>query len=189
MLPSSSVEAKWSRSVAAAGAVVASLSILVAGASGCSPSCDISDDVTPQIYDDGLANDGVYSSSSSLGPFLHFPGGMQIQLVHHLGFTPAHVNVFFGFTEFDERYAPCAGNSCEIRCMDEQIVWVKNDTCTEFWIRVTASDPDPNPVPRCDGDNVVVDAGAPDGATTEEPSAEEASSGDGEAPDAGGSDM
>lgn len=192
MRPSSWGEAKRSKSGAPAGAVVASLAMLVAGTNGCSPSCDISDDVTPKVFYDGLAKDGVYASSSSQGPLLHFPGGEQIQLVHHLGFTPATASVYFAFTQFDERFAPCAGNSCEIRCMDDQIIWVKNDTCTEFWIFVTASDPSPFPVARCNEDNVVVDAG--DGATMEEGSAEEASaeeagSGDGEAPDGGGPDI
>ena len=182
--------AKLSKSVAAAGAVVASLSILVVGASGCGASCDTSDN-TPEVFTGGLAKDDVYASSSSLGPLLHFPGGKEFQLVHHLGFTPADVNVYFSIDI--DRYAPCAGNSCEIRCIDDQIVWVKNDTCTEFWIYVTASGPSPIPVARCNGDNVYIDADVDAGvvldeATTGESGTEESSS-DSEAPDAGGSDI
>jgi len=169
--------------------VVAALCVLVAGASGCGASCDTSDN-TPEIYYDGVAKDGEYASSSRLGPFLHFPGGKEYQLVHHLGFAPNRVDIDLAFTVDDERMAASAGNSTEKRCVDEQIIWVKNDTCTEFWILVTAGSPSPTPVPRCNGDNVYVDAGVtPEEVTIDESSTAEASSNDGEAPDAGGPDL
>lgn len=181
---------KLSKSVASAGAVVAALSILVAGASGCGASCDVSDN-TPEVFTGGVANAGEYASSSRLGPFLHFPGGKEYQLVHHLGFAPNIVNIDLAFTADDERMAASAGNSTEKRCVDEHIIWVKNDTCTEFWILVTASGRSPTPVARCNGDNVELDVDAgvvADEATTGESGTDE-SAGDGEAPDAGGPDI
>jgi hypothetical protein len=140
-------------STALIGRLVATLSALAVAS--CGPACDISDDAKPpDIYSGGAAKDGQYASSSSLGPLLAFPGGKQYQLVHHLGFTPNDVHIDFAFGINDDRFAPCAGNSCEIRCIDDQIIWIKNDTCSDFWILVTASGASPFPVARCTNDNI-----------------------------------
>ena len=141
--------------------MVALAALALTGSAGCGASCDISDEGNPpEIFAGGAVSDrGDYASSSSQGPLLWFPGGKQYQLVHHLGFTPLKPEVYFGFAQNENRVAPCAGNSCEIRCWDDQIIWVKNDTCTDFWIVVVANGKSPYPIARCDGDNV--DAGAP----------------------------
>jgi hypothetical protein len=130
-------------------------------AGGCGGTCDISDEGNPpEIFAGGAvsATGMDYASSSPLGPFLYFPGGKQYQLVHHLGFTPNTPIIYFSFAANDDRVSPCSGNSCEILCFDDQVIWVKNDTCTEFWIRVAASGSSPQSVPRCRGDNI--DGGA-----------------------------
>ncbi len=88
----------------------------------------------------GTAANGVYESSPWKSELLPFPGGKQYQLVHHLGFTPAIIEIFVAFGPDGERVATCAGNSCLIRCEDDELVWIKNDTCTEFWVRVTAAE-------------------------------------------------
>jgi hypothetical protein len=146
-----------SRWACASGVVAAALSA-VACVSGCGATCDISDEGNPpEVFTGGAVLDDSYASSPSQRNLLHFPGGKQYQLVHHLGFTPLQIDIRFAFDPNDDRSSPCSGNSCEIRCADDQIIWVKNDTCTEFWIRVVASDPDPYPLARCTGDDV--DAG------------------------------
>ena len=71
--------------------------------------------------------------------FLSFPGGQQYQLEHHLGYTPANVKIEFAFGPTAQEVSPCSGNACVIHCTDSKIIWVRNDTCSQFWIRVTAT--------------------------------------------------
>jgi hypothetical protein len=107
---------------------------------GCGGACDTSDDANPPSrYTAGTATADVYESSSWKAGLLPFSGGKQYQLVHHLGFTPAQVEIFLAFSSDGERAAPCAGNSCVIRCVDDEMIWVENDTCADFWVRVTTT--------------------------------------------------
>ncbi len=107
---------------------------------GCGAACDTSDDANlPDRYTGGTTTDGTYESSPWKTGLLPFPGGKQYQLVHHLGFTPALVEIFLAFSADGERVAPCAGNSCLARCVDDEMIWIKNDTCAEYWIRVVAT--------------------------------------------------
>jgi hypothetical protein len=107
---------------------------------GCGAACDTSDDANPpERYTAGTATGESYESSSWKAAYLPFPGGKQYHLVHHLGFTPAQVEIFLSFSPDGERVAPCAGNSCIIRCVDDEIIWLKNDTCADFWIRVATA--------------------------------------------------
>jgi hypothetical protein len=146
------------RSTSVLGLLAVAVTAL-ANATGCTSSCDISDEGNPpEIFTGGGVRGDEYASSSSLGPLLYFPGGKQYQLVHHLGFTPNDIFFDIAFSANNSAMAGCAGNSCEKRCVDDQIIWVKNDTCTEFWLLVRASGPSPFPVPRCNGDEV--DAGS-----------------------------
>src|SRR4051794_29356556 len=104
---------------------------------GCGAACDTSDEANPpDRYTAGTATTDAYESSSWKAGFLPFPGGKQYQLVHHLGFTPAQVEIFLAFDSDGERVAPCAGNSCIIRCVDDEMIWIENDTCADFWVRV-----------------------------------------------------
>jgi hypothetical protein len=125
-----------------AGRLLGCLFILSAGAlAGCGAACDTSDDGNPpDRYTGGTTAGDVYESSLLKSGLLPFPGGKQYQLVHHLGFTPAIYQVFLAFSPDGERVAPCAGNECVIRCVDDEIIWLKNDTCAEFWVRVVAAD-------------------------------------------------
>jgi hypothetical protein len=146
--------------------VLIALALALALASGgCGGTCDISDEGnSPEVFAGGATAKGSYASSPRLGPMLHFPGGKQYQLLHQLGHMPLEPTVFFAFNATDDRVSPCAGNSCVIRCWDDQMIWVKNDTCTEFWILVTASGENPYPVARCQGAAPASDdAGAAEG--------------------------
>jgi hypothetical protein len=131
-------------------------------AAGCNAACDTSDDGNPpEVYAKGTAANGGYESSPWKSGLLPFPGGKQYQLEHHLGFTPSQVDVFIGFGPDGERVAPCAGNSCLVRCVDDRIVWIKNDTCSDFWVRVaTAGRSFESGGATCTGGSI--DAGPPD---------------------------
>src|SRR6185503_20363784 len=133
--PSSSAESRAAWAGLAAACTVAVAQLLA----GCGAACDTGDEGNPpERYAGGTATGEVYESSSWKSGFLPFSGGKQYQLEHHLGFTPANVDIFIGFSADGERVAPCAGNSCVIRCVDDQMIWIKNDTCADFWVRVAA---------------------------------------------------
>jgi hypothetical protein len=119
----------------------APLAIAVAGfVLGCGAACDTSDDGNvPERYTGGTSTAGVYESSPWKSGLLPFPGGKQYQLEHHLGFTPSIVQIFLAFSPEREELAPCSGNSCLVRCVDDEMIWIKNDTCAEFWVRVSTA--------------------------------------------------
>jgi hypothetical protein len=100
------------------------------------------------LYRGGTADAGTYESSSWPGPWLHFPGGRTYLLVHHLGQTPASVSVYLSFKESpgpgnnpDEpgNASQAAGNETVIERVDANNIQVKNDTCSEFFLRVVAT--------------------------------------------------
>ena len=66
--------------------------------------------------------------------------------MHGLGHEPLDVHVYLAFSaagvgdgEQTDTMAPSAGNSSEIELVNDEIIRIKNDTCSEFWVRVTAS--------------------------------------------------
>jgi hypothetical protein len=68
--------------------------------------------------------------------------------VHHLGQTPANVSVFLSFKEFPGpgnnsdkepgNASQAAGNETVIERVDAHNIQVKNDSCSEFYLRVVA---------------------------------------------------
>jgi hypothetical protein len=110
---------------------------------GCNASCDTSpDDNPPQVFAGGVASGtgptAVYESSPPDNSILAFPAGKQYFLVHHLGFVPAFVQVEFGFDTNGDDFSPCSGNTCVIPCVNSEIIWLRNDTCADFLVRVSA---------------------------------------------------
>jgi hypothetical protein len=137
------------------------LLLLTAGAVvfACSPACDTSDEANPPSWHEaGTAVNGVYASSSSHGDLLPFPGGKRYDLVHHLGFEPIQVQLYWSFAEGGigtdtqkpdkSSLTPATGNSAVIQMKNDQYFRVKNDSCAEFWLLAVAS-----------GDPRVMDAG------------------------------
>lgn len=131
--------------LAAAGALV-----LLQGCSNFGPSCSTSDDSNPaELYTGGTTLNGSYQTSDWDGPLLWFPGGKRYDLQHNLGCKPANVVIFVSFSEQGDKggsIAPSAGNMTILQAVDEQIIRIKNDTCSDYYLRVYADDP------RCDAD-------------------------------------
>ncbi|HKQ67735.1 MAG TPA: hypothetical protein VJT73_00275 [Polyangiaceae bacterium] len=125
-----------SRQAALFGALLAALLPL-----GCNvAACDTADESNPpEIYRNGTVTDGEYESSPWKSGWLHFPGGKQYILEHHLGHTPKNYMVSLSFTQDGERSTQCSGNSCLELCITDDAIWLKNDTCAEFWIRVVTT--------------------------------------------------
>jgi hypothetical protein len=169
---------RFSRSLLSFAAVAA------ASCLGCGAACDTSDEANPpDRYVAGTTTDGTYESSPWKSGFLPYPGAKQYQLVHHLGFTPAQVEIFLAFSGDGERVAPCAGNSCLVRCVDDELIWLKNDTCAEFFIRVVATGKSSESLGRTCTDGGALDAGTPIDAMNE--NATEDAAADGQTADVG----
>jgi hypothetical protein len=122
---------------------------------GCSSTCDTSDPGNPPVwYEGGTAVNGVYASSSAHGDLLHFPAGRRYDLVHHLGFPPIQVQLYWSFAEagigWDTQSEDkssltlASGNSAVILLKNDRFIRVKNDSCVEFWLLAVASG-DPRP--------------------------------------------
>lgn len=112
-------------------------------------SCDRSEKANPVVtYSDGTVDGGIYMSSPWDSNLLFFPGGMQIRLEHKLGAWPRSIHTYLGFSENGVKGGPLSegtGNSAEIVSVDEQAILVKNDTCADFWLLVTAEAGDAQP--------------------------------------------
>ena len=121
---------------------------------GCSSTCNTSDDVVPEDYHGGTVANGFYSSSSAHEKLLPFRGGKRYDLYHGLGFEPILVQLYWSFTETGigtdaqtkdvSSLALAAGNSALIQLKNEAFIRVKNDSCAEFWLLAVASG-DPRP--------------------------------------------
>lgn len=122
------------------------LSLGITGATGCfdAATCDRSPEANPpQRYTGGTTVGGVYQSSPWTTNYLDFPGGKRYDFVHGLGAVPAEVKVYYAFGPDPGTggVTECGSNTC-IFMPDDQVIHLRNDTCTEFWIRVLASLPD-----------------------------------------------
>ncbi len=142
--PSCSAERRWLAAIGLGGVLAAAL------ACGCAAACDTSDEGNPsERFTGGSVACGAggceYASSGWHSAWLHFPGGKRYDFEHGLGTEPTDVGIYLSFSEdgigrVDETdtAAPSAGNAGEMQLIDDRIVRVKNDTCAEFWVRVTA---------------------------------------------------
>ena len=85
------------------------------------------------------AEAGVYSSSPWEGPHEPFPAKTLLRFEHGLGTTPEVVVTYLSFTREDSDLSENAGNQGRIYCVDNDEIWIKNDTCEEdFHVRVAA---------------------------------------------------
>lgn len=122
--------------------VVATASLAVG--SGCSAlaTCDTSDDGSWQIYEGGTTSDTMYMSSAWDGPLLAFPGGKRYRLMHHLGCRPSEIAVWVSFSEQGagegSSIAPSAGNLSILEEVTDEHIQIKNDTCSDMYVLVTA---------------------------------------------------
>ncbi len=136
--------------IAAAGAIAAlGVSSAAIVASGCDvitsvgpKSCDRSSKTNPpSTYSDGTAEGGIYASSPWDRDLLYFPGGMQIRLEHKLGAVPRSWQAYLAFDETGIKGGPlatAAGNQVELVSIDDQAITVRNGSCADYWLLVTA---------------------------------------------------
>jgi hypothetical protein len=95
-----------------------------------------------------------YESSAPDGPLLPFPAKTRLRLQHDLGFTPLYVHSSLSFdpngTAGAGSITAGSGNPALIDCKDDHSILVRNDTCEDFYIYVTASWIGSNPREPCD---------------------------------------
>lgn len=128
-------------------AVTAAVVMVCAGSTGCSSlgGCDRSDGANPVIeYKQGETVGGYYMSSPWTGPLLEFPGAKRYRLFHELGQVPRNINCWVSFHPTGIEggsIAEAAGNMCVIQEITREYIQIKNDTCSEMYVLVTASVP------------------------------------------------
>ncbi len=125
------------------GALATALLVLLV-APGCGSNCDQSDE-DPVTYTEGTADAtlSVYETSPWYGRWLHFPAGRRYQLVHHLGRAPYQYETFLSFHETQStdsfNAAESAGNQAVVEDVNDEYIQLHNDTCAEFYLRLTAT--------------------------------------------------
>ena len=86
-----------------------------------------------------------YETSLPFGEYLHFPAGRRFDLIHRLDAAPYDVQAFLSFERIpgeaskDDNtgnFAAAAGNQFVVECIDEERVRVRNDTCSDGYLRV-----------------------------------------------------
>jgi hypothetical protein len=147
---------------AACTAIDVGACVFALGSPACGPACDTTDKGNPeQTFDGGTVTGGInpyYVSSGWAAGLLPFPGGKRYRLMHHLGFAPAEVSIYVSFAERDTPVTPCSGNTCVIQEVSDDSIVIKNDTCSEFWVRVVAS----GGAPSSNDAGTAMDSGATD---------------------------
>ena len=98
----------------------------------------------PQLYVDGTADGGVYRSEvAESGELLDWSGGTYYKLAHHLGVTPDWWIFYLSFSRYGIKqkggvYAQATGNQAVLIDVDDEFLWVANDSCSNYYLRVVA---------------------------------------------------
>ena len=109
------------------------------------PACDCGrEDDEPVYYAGGLTHGYTYESSELHGTWLHFPGGRRYRLVHELPSAPISVSVYLAFVEDplpegdSGNISAATGNVALIEAVTDEYVQVRNDSCSNYYVRVVA---------------------------------------------------
>ena len=82
-----------------------------------------------------------YWTTPVTGPLLHFPPQRIYELVHGLRAAPTHVDINLSFVESGDKMnlAPSSGNQSLWHVDKRGFIWLKNDSCAEFYVHLFAS--------------------------------------------------
>jgi hypothetical protein len=136
---------------------------------GCQTStCDRAPDAITVANSDGVRGDNTWFSApyhdptvDLVGtPYAHFYPARTITFQHDLGSLPTAVGIWLAFS--DHGYlAPGDGNEDLVECMDDHVIQLKNDTCSDFYIWVTMQGSGAHALKPCSVDADAGAAGAP----------------------------
>jgi hypothetical protein len=133
----------------------ATVALVVMSLTACTESCPRESEDTPKRHTNGTtsADRTFYQTNDWKAPFVDFPAGRRIALVHGLRDVPIELRSYLAFDEhpFPKNgngfVAESAGNQVLIEDVNDEYVQVRNDTCEHFFLRLVAST-----VPGDDGD-------------------------------------
>lgn len=140
--------------------------LLASLTSGCLDNkCDQIDE-EPVRYTDGHTNPGrtFYQTSAPGEPLVRFPAARTLRLEHGLRDAPVDVSVFLSFDSTGDQ-SLAAGDQALLSFTPEYI-GVRNNTCADFFVRVTAWALSPE-IPFGDAVTEVGDADVAPAPTTE----------------------
>jgi hypothetical protein len=106
-------------------------------------TCDLDEGENPPVtYRGGTVEGGVYMSSPWDRDLVYFPGGMQVRMEHGLGRTPRTWAAYLSFdpegTALGGSLALAAGNQVELVDVDDVALTIRNATCADYYVVVTA---------------------------------------------------
>ena len=127
-------------------ALWAAVAGLAASSLGCSSTSTCSrDEDTVDVYGwvntDRTVFTSLYKEAGGPTPqFTHYPANRVIDFHMDLVADPLTIQPYLSFTpDFSKTVANATGNMVLIRTHTKTDIIVKNDTCSEFWIWLTAS--------------------------------------------------
>lgn len=120
--------------------VVPLLSLALAG---CGATCKRNPDKPPTIYSEGTTDHEAefYETAPWEGPWLDFGKGETFRLMHHLGGVPQQIDPWLAFDPKPADWAPGAGNQVTVEDVTSEYIDIRNDTCSDVYLRVTAAFP------------------------------------------------
>ena len=113
----------------------------------CGSTCPRESEDTPKRFTGGTTSPDRehYETNAWDEPFVDFPAGRRLALVHGLRETPIDLKIYVAFKKepLPENgkgfVAESAGNQVLIEGVDAETIRVRNDTCEHFWLRLVAS--------------------------------------------------
>lgn len=114
---------------------------------GCGSSCPRESEEDARAFREGRTSaDGTFYETNGWDePFMDFPAGRRLALVHGLREAPPTLTSYLAFKKKplpeDGRgfVSESAGNQVLIEGVDSEVIRVRNDTCEHFWLRLVAS--------------------------------------------------
>ncbi len=106
-------------------------------------TCDFDESENPAVtYRGGTVEGGVYTSSPWNEALVYFPGGAQVRFEHGLGQVPRAWSAYVSFdpegTAGGGSLAPAAGNQAELQAIDDVAITLRNSSCADYYVIVTA---------------------------------------------------
>ena len=89
----------------------------------------------------GTVRGNFYESSAWDSGYLFFPPARTIHFIHKLHAQPGGIEINLAFDDHGFGLAPTAGNQAIIERVTAETIDVKNDTCSDFYIRLSAERP------------------------------------------------
>jgi len=111
---------------------------------GCNTStCDRAEDSLVVHKGDGVQGVNTWFSAPyhdpsvplQGAPYQYFPAARTITFEHGLGSVPTTPDIMLAFSDHGS-LAPGDGNENIVECMDDDVIQIKNNTCSEFYIWV-----------------------------------------------------